>query len=67
MKDVWRLTAAGAIGIPLGVVALKLVDEELVLTFFGIFILIYAIYALLDLKLPSLEGDLWPFSIHEIC
>jgi uncharacterized membrane protein YfcA len=60
LQNIWRLTAAGAVGIPLGVVALKVIDEEIVLTVLGIFILIYAIYALLKLKLPSLEGNIWP-------
>lgn len=63
LKAVWRITVAGAIGIPLGVWALNTLDENIVLTVLGIFIILYALYALLNFKLPSLEGNIWPFGI----
>lgn len=61
LRAVWRLTAAGAIGIPLGVWALKEFEEQIVLTVLGIFIVLYAISALLNLRLPSLERSIWPY------
>lgn len=61
LRAVWRLAAAGAIGIPLGVWALKEFNEQFVLAVLGIFVVVYAIYALLNLRLPSLNGNLWPY------
>ena len=61
IKAVWRLTVAGAIGIPLGVWALKEFDEQIILTVLGIFIVLYALYALLNFKLPALEGSIWQY------
>jgi uncharacterized membrane protein YfcA len=61
LRAVWRLTAAGAIGIPVGVWALKAFDERIVLTVLGIFIILYSLYALLNLRLPTLERGVWPY------
>lgn len=61
VKAVWRMIVAGMIGIPLGVIALKRLDERIILTVLGVLIVLYAVYALLNLRLPSLEGNSWPF------
>jgi hypothetical protein len=61
IKAVWRLTLASAIGIPLGVMALKVLDENIVLSLLGIVIFLYALYALLNLKFPKLEGGVWGY------
>ena len=61
LRAVWRITVAGAIGIPVGVWALKALDEQIVLTVLGIFIVLYSLYALLNLRLPTLEGNVWPY------
>jgi uncharacterized membrane protein YfcA len=58
---VWRLTLASAIGIPLGVMALGVLDETVVLSILGILIILYALYALLNLSLPKLEGGIWGY------
>lgn len=61
LRAVWRLTVAGAIGIPVGVWALKEFEEQMVLTILGILIVLYSLYALLKLRLPSLERNVWPY------
>jgi uncharacterized membrane protein YfcA len=61
LRAVWRITAAGALGIPLGVWALKALDEKLILTILGIFIVFYAVYALFNFRLPTLERSIWPY------
>ena len=61
LGGVWRLIAAGAIGIPVGVWSLRAFDEKIVLTILGIFIILYSFYALLNLKLPSLERSVWQY------
>ncbi len=60
-QTVWRLSIASLIGIPLGVVALSRVDETIVLTALGIVITGYAIYALLELRLPPVEHPRWAY------
>jgi len=46
----------------LGVLFLSRVDENLAMRILGIVIAGYALYALLGLKLPHLEGSLWAYS-----
>jgi uncharacterized membrane protein YfcA len=62
-RAVWRITVAGSIGIPLGVWALKNLEEQIVLAVLGIIIVVYALYALLNFRLPPLDGKLWPYGI----
>jgi uncharacterized membrane protein YfcA len=59
---IWRVVLAALIGIPLGVLFLSHVDENLALTVLGIVILGYALYALLGLKLPFPKHSLWAYS-----
>jgi uncharacterized membrane protein YfcA len=61
VKAVWQLVVANVVGIPVGVLALKWLDEEIVLTALGIVIIFYAIYALLKMKMPRLQGSLWAY------
>ena len=51
------------VGIPLGVLMLKRVDETVVLTILGVVIVGYAVYGLLKLKLPRLDGAFWPYLV----
>lgn len=57
----WRLIAAAVVGIPLGIYAVRRIDEEIVLTVLGIVIAGYAIYGLLRLRLPELRSQLWGY------
>jgi hypothetical protein len=57
----WRLIAAAVVGIPLGIYAVRQIDEEIVLTVLGIVIAGYAIYGLLRLRLPELRSSLWGY------
>jgi uncharacterized membrane protein YfcA len=58
---VWRLVAASLIGIPLGVWALSRLDEDVVLAVLGVLITVYAIYALLNMRLPELKHSGWAY------
>lgn len=62
LEPVWRLCVGAVIAIPLGVVALRQVDEKITLTVLGIVIIGYALYALLKFKLPRLERPEWAFA-----
>lgn len=62
LRTIWRVVLAALIGTPLGVLFLSRVDENLAMRILGIVIAGYALYALLGLKLPHLEGSLWAYS-----
>jgi uncharacterized membrane protein YfcA len=61
LRAVWRLALAAVMGIPIGVLALRQVDERIVLGLLGAILAGYALYALLDLKLPALERPGWAY------
>jgi len=58
---IWKVLLAAVVGTPLGVLFLSRVDERIALTVLGVVIAGYAVYALLGLKLPSLENPLWAY------
>lgn len=61
LGNVWRLTVASALAIPLGGYALGRLDENLLLTGLGLVISGYALYALLNFRLPELKHPAWAF------
>jgi hypothetical protein len=61
VRAIWRVVLAALIGTPLGILLLSHVDENLALSILGGVIAGYALYALLGLKLPRLEGSLWAY------
>jgi uncharacterized membrane protein YfcA len=58
---VWRLIVGAIVGIPFGVWSLRQVDERNILTILGVVMILYAVYTLLDLKLPPLRHNAWSF------
>ncbi len=62
VRAIWRVVLAALIGTPLGVLFLSRVNENLALGILGLVIAGYALYALLGLKLPHLDGPLWAYS-----
>jgi uncharacterized membrane protein YfcA len=61
IKNIWRVALASVAGIPLGVLYLKKVDEQLTMTLLGLVIAGYALYALLRFRLPPLERPGWGY------
>jgi len=61
IRSIWRIVLAAIVGIPLGVYFLSHVDERISLTLLGLVIAGYAIYALLDMKMPRLEKPAWAY------
>jgi uncharacterized membrane protein YfcA len=59
LRAVAGLTAAAVVGIPLGLVFLRRVDEGLVTAVLGLILILYALYALVGFKLPQLAHPLW--------
>jgi len=63
LKSVWQVSLSSVFGVPIGVWALKQVDEKIILTILGAVIVCYAVYALLALRLPAMNHPLWPYGI----
>jgi uncharacterized membrane protein YfcA len=61
VQTIWPIVAAAVVGIPFGLLFLKQVDENLVLTILGILIVAYAVYALSGLQLPELKRRRWRY------
>jgi len=61
IQDVWQLALAAIVGIPLGVLALRRVDEGVVLAVLGLAITGYGLYSLFELKIPRLEKSVWAY------
>ncbi len=64
---IWRIVLAGLIGTPLGVLFLTRLDESIALGILGAVIAGYAIYALLEFKLPQLEKPFWAYLAGAFC
>ena len=62
-RAVWPLALASILGIPLGVWALKGVEERLFLIVLGLVIAGYALYALFQFKLPELNHPAWAYAV----
>jgi uncharacterized membrane protein YfcA len=59
LRTLWRLVLASTLGIPIGIWALKQINENVLLLVLGVVISRYAIYALFDFKLPELRHPSW--------
>jgi uncharacterized membrane protein YfcA len=60
---IWRLMTASIIGIPIGVWALRSLNEGVLLTLLGILMAGYALYALSNMRLPKLEQPIWGYAL----
>ena len=58
---VWRLMLTSLIGIPLGVWALRGINELVLLFILGLGMLGYALYSLFEFKLPRLNHPVWAY------
>jgi uncharacterized membrane protein YfcA len=61
LAAVWRLLAASLIGIPIGVLLFKGVDEELLRVGLGVAVAGFGLYRLTWPLLPELQSDSWAF------
>lgn len=61
LRTVGSLSAASLVGIPIGVFVLQRADERFVLTLLGAIISGYALYALLNLRLPEIKHRNWAY------
>jgi uncharacterized protein len=56
-----NLVFAAILGIPIGVLAVRYINSDIVNKFLGIIIIGYALYALFAPRLPELAGKIWTF------
>lgn len=61
VKEVWRPLVASLPAVPLGVWALRLVGQRLVLAALGGLLIAYSLYALLAPRMPRLRQPVWGF------
>ena len=60
-QAIWRITLASLIGIPIGLYAFKQVNPEIIVTLLGIILVAYAVYGLIQLKLPEFKHPYWAY------
>ena len=57
----WQLVLGSFIGIPIGVLLLKIAPKALVINTFGVFVILFGLYRLFRLNLPTLKGKGWAY------
>lgn len=65
-RALWRLMLGAVIGIPLGILGARFVNERIVLTILGIVLVLYPLYAWVTPKLPRIPEGKWTFVIGVI-
>jgi hypothetical protein len=63
VRAAWRLLLASLLGIPPGVLLVARAPEGLVTALLGIFLLLFGVYNLLNLRLPALR---WPGLVYPV-
>ncbi len=61
VRTVWHISAAAVLGIPIGVLFLSRIPEQITVTILGLILILYAIYSLFKLPVPSLQNKIWPY------
>jgi uncharacterized membrane protein YfcA len=61
LQAVWRLIVTSIFAIPIGVWALRSINEKALLVILGLVMIGYALYALFNFRLPRLEHPLWAY------
>ena len=61
IRTVWRISAAAIVGIPIGVLFLSRIPEEITVTILGFVLIFYAIYASFKFPVPELKNTLWAY------
>ncbi len=61
LRAVWQLSATAILAIPPGVLIAERVDERIVVGFLGVFLITYAIYALIGPQIPRIPVNPWAY------
>ncbi len=60
-QAVWQLILAAIIGIPVGILLVSTLSEQVVLTILGVLLIAYAVYAWVTPRLPELKHPIWKY------
>jgi uncharacterized membrane protein YfcA len=61
IRTVWRISAAAILGIPIGVVFLSRIPEAFSVTLLGLILILYVLYSLFNLPIPTLKNPNWAY------
>ncbi len=61
LRELWKVVLASIVGVPFGVILLKLVSQRVALSVLGAVLIGYAVYALLGKRLPKLDHFFLPW------
>ncbi len=61
VRPFWRVIVGSVIGIPVGVTLITILDPKIIATALGVFVIGFALYSLLRLRLPRLRQPGWGF------
>jgi len=61
ISGIWRVIVAAVCSVPFGIIFLGRLDEKIVLTVLGVLIVFYAVFALLNFRLPRLAHPVWGY------
>ena len=61
VRTVWQISASAILGIPVGVLFLSRIPEEITVTLLGLALILYALYSLLSFHVPALKNPKWAY------
>jgi len=57
----WRVLVGSVIGIPIGIYLISELNQQIILTILGIFLITFSLYSLFNLRLPRIQRPAWGF------
>ncbi|MCK6578611.1 MAG: sulfite exporter TauE/SafE family protein [Anaerolineae bacterium] len=60
-RSLWRLILGAVVGIPVGVLAIARLDEQIILFILGIVLVVYSLYSMARFRLPPVESPRWGY------
>lgn len=63
LRTVWRIAAAAALGIPVGILFLSRIPEAITVTLLGLILVCYVLYSVLRLPVPALRSPAWAYLV----
>lgn len=61
LRVIGRLVLAATVGVPVGILLIRQLDEQVVLALLGVVLISYALYNLSGLKMPLLVSPIWAY------
>jgi uncharacterized membrane protein YfcA len=61
IRTVWHISAAAVLGIPIGVLFLSRIPDEITITLLGLILIFYALYSIFNFPVPRLRSYNWAY------